>query len=408
MPCNTCGLDYPGGEKSCVRCGEPLGKTYFDVLGVSEQATTEEIRTAYRTKIRGVHPDFLQHLSPDLQRQATLRATQLNKIAEVLSDPGQRQSYREELVRQRAGPGPDPQKKPEPPPNHTKSSESAGAKTEHNTPPPPPPPRNEMEAFVRRLRQLQVKLIGEITPVGFGQGAFAALVFVVFTYATAYGVTWGAAQVKDLPFLLKLAWLLVFCLKLVFSLMMVYLMLSPNKNGRRGWLGLAAISIFFAVGIWQIDFQSKVLTSRHYAVQKQEYAGLFEDIKRRLSLGVDTFVSDPAKAAELARAKGVKEIPADKAGFFVLIQNSSNSLIKDTAVSFDVQSNGKTIYQHSGIIPGKIEARQTCGYVFWVAPSSREFRELSTADLNRASLHVQKLEPLEFGARNEWIEPVNW
>jgi hypothetical protein len=404
MTCNTCGLDHTGDGKDCVRCGEPLSRTFFDVLGVGEQATTEEIRMAYRLKIRSVHPDYVQHLSTDLQRLATLRSTQLNNIVEVLSNPDRRQAYREEIARNRATGSAGA-------PKAGSTSGSAGK----SEPADAQSPKDSEPTFTllwdqitQRFRDWQTKVAGDLPAIGFWQGVFMALLFLAVFFGAAYGLTLGAARVTSMPFLFDLAPFVVFAVKLSFCAVMACLVLCRNKNGGWGRLGLAAVSVFLVVRLWQIDFQSNRRISDRYAAQKRDYSGVLEDIKRRINLSLVEFIADPAKAAEFARSMAMKEIPGDMAGLIIHIQNASSHLIKDTAVSFDILLNGTVIYQHTGMIAGRVEAQQTCGYVFWVSPSSREFRELNSANLSRCVLRVQKAEPLHFGAGNEWVDVADW
>lgn len=61
---------------------------YYQVLGVKKDATTEEIRKAYRKLARKYHPD----LNPDDQ-EAKAKFQQLNEAQEVLTDPEKRKQY---------------------------------------------------------------------------------------------------------------------------------------------------------------------------------------------------------------------------------------------------------------------------------------------------------------------------
>jgi len=61
---------------------------YYSVLGVSKNATTEEIKKAYRKLARQYHPD----LNPN-DKQAHTRFQQINEANEVLSDPDKRKKY---------------------------------------------------------------------------------------------------------------------------------------------------------------------------------------------------------------------------------------------------------------------------------------------------------------------------
>jgi len=57
----------------------------FTVLGVARTATFEEIKQAYRTKMREYHPDKVASLGAELRELAERKAKQINEAFEALS-----------------------------------------------------------------------------------------------------------------------------------------------------------------------------------------------------------------------------------------------------------------------------------------------------------------------------------
>jgi hypothetical protein len=82
--------------------------SYYTVLDVSEGATQDEIKQAYRRLIREVHPDSVPNASGYWRRAAEERSKAINEAYGVLSDPDQRASYNEQLARYLGRPVPTP------------------------------------------------------------------------------------------------------------------------------------------------------------------------------------------------------------------------------------------------------------------------------------------------------------
>ncbi|MCM1982193.1 J domain-containing protein [Lyngbya confervoides] len=96
---------------------EPVGNglnpenSYYDILGVSTQATQEQIRSAYRRKSKQYHPDT----TPLDPREAAVKFQVLNQAYDHLRDQKKRMLYDLNL-QAAASPNPPPSRSQDPPP----------------------------------------------------------------------------------------------------------------------------------------------------------------------------------------------------------------------------------------------------------------------------------------------------
>ena len=62
---------------------------YYELLGIDQKAGPEEIKRAYRAKLKEWHPD----INPDRKEEAEETTKALNIAYDILSDPEQRKNY---------------------------------------------------------------------------------------------------------------------------------------------------------------------------------------------------------------------------------------------------------------------------------------------------------------------------
>ncbi|KHN75910.1 DnaJ -like protein subfamily C member 4, partial [Toxocara canis] len=73
------------------------GRNFYDVLGVSPKATQTEIKNAYYTKCKLVHPDSDSHLSEEERERRQRAFVELKAAYDVLRRPADRRIYDERL-----------------------------------------------------------------------------------------------------------------------------------------------------------------------------------------------------------------------------------------------------------------------------------------------------------------------
>lgn len=66
---------------------------HYRILGISSEAGQEEIRAAYRAKLRLWHPDLVADETEEMRQAATEMSARLNEAYGCLSDPHRRSAY---------------------------------------------------------------------------------------------------------------------------------------------------------------------------------------------------------------------------------------------------------------------------------------------------------------------------
>src|SRR6266436_1569588 len=98
-----------------------MAQTYYEVLGVGENATRTEIEAAFKGKAREVHPDTVPPGNAYLRRIVGEAFKDLSEAKAVLLDPVERRKYDAELAYIRGSetfstaPQPTPSAPPPPP-----------------------------------------------------------------------------------------------------------------------------------------------------------------------------------------------------------------------------------------------------------------------------------------------------
>jgi hypothetical protein len=80
-----------------------ISKTHYEVLGVHPSATTDEIRTVFRSLARQNHPDLADDVS------SARSMAEINQAWSVLSDPSKRRDYDRSISSEEVAPPASPQ-----------------------------------------------------------------------------------------------------------------------------------------------------------------------------------------------------------------------------------------------------------------------------------------------------------
>src|SRR6266851_5093190 len=125
-----------------------MAQTYYEVLGVAENATNAEIEAAFKGKAREVHPDKVPPGNPYLRKVTSEAFKDLSEAKSVLLDSVERQKYDAELA-------------------YMRGSEQSYAAPATPPPPPSPPPASTPQ-------QVQKHSFWKPAKTRFGTGVLAA------------------------------------------------------------------------------------------------------------------------------------------------------------------------------------------------------------------------------------------
>ena len=146
---------------------------WYEVLGVTRAATTEEVRAAFRLRSHMFHPDKYENYAEPLRSQLVAEAAKefkkLTGAYEVLRDPVRRAAHDRELARGgRAAPAPAPPRRAPAPRREpaTTSTDAPPRRTRRAAPTPEAPPREPDPQILVRPERID---FGIVSPDAVGQ-----------------------------------------------------------------------------------------------------------------------------------------------------------------------------------------------------------------------------------------------
>ena len=72
---------------------DPSNREYYDLLGVEQDASQDELKRAYKRQSLQMHPDKLAQKGQTVTEEDQTRFTRMKEAYEVLSDPHKRETY---------------------------------------------------------------------------------------------------------------------------------------------------------------------------------------------------------------------------------------------------------------------------------------------------------------------------
>jgi DnaJ-like protein len=133
-------------------------KTHYELLGLVQGASGDDVKRAFRREIARYHPDKVQHLGAEFQEIAATRAAELTEAYRILMDPEDRAAYDAALA---AGTVRSPLAATPAAPSASARPQPAQEPTADSPPPPVPESLRQTQAtmsgFVRKATMARVR-----------------------------------------------------------------------------------------------------------------------------------------------------------------------------------------------------------------------------------------------------------
>jgi len=167
-----------------------MAQTFYEILGVAENASTEDIETAFKKRAREVHPDTVAPGNAYLRQIAAEAFKDLSEAKAVLLNRTEREKYDAKLMYERGSrPAGSPPSAPPRSPAGA-SSRSQGART------PGPQSQNARAQASPRRSPARPPLRVILKPLGASLGSFA---FVILGVISIFFVAWLMASGRTPP-----------------------------------------------------------------------------------------------------------------------------------------------------------------------------------------------------------------
>ena len=173
-----------------------MAQTFYEILGVAENASTEEIETAFKKRAREVHPDTVAPGNAYLRQVAAEAFKDLSEAKATLLNRTEREKYDARLMYERGSraagsPSSAPPSRQTPPRSTTGASpRSQGSRT------PGPQSQNARAQASPRRSPARPPLRVILKPLGASLGSFA---FVILGVISIFFVAWLMASGRTPP-----------------------------------------------------------------------------------------------------------------------------------------------------------------------------------------------------------------
>jgi hypothetical protein len=224
-----------------------MGQTYYEILGVAENATSEEIESAFRKRAREVHPDTVAPGNAYLRQVAAEAFKDLSEAKAVLLSSTEREKYDAKLSYERATKQTSTASSAQS--RGQSASRTQGARSQGNSSRPRSSPRAQASASRSAPQRAPLRVTWK--PLGSSLESFA---FALMGVLAIFFVGWLMASGRTPPW-----WAVILTLGLGIASFRHGLKPATNAKVRGGVVpfligGLVVVAIFFSIWLPSTEF----------------------------------------------------------------------------------------------------------------------------------------------------------